>query len=248
MGSQMVMEIDKSVADRMYKTMRKAKAEWDGRATIEANRNHNRSQRVIARAYAQVFGIILTDENDGEPGGVLTRAELSRIPTLRKEIRVLHPDAPSQSAFHPRRFIGPWLTWWNGLTWRSWLIGAVMATLFFTAFGIIETAKAAWWFVTLPVRHPHGFWMVVRVYSAFLFAGVLLYWVGRLCGPVKAKEEAPTTPMPVRSGVSDGRYGPYAIQDFREQNPFGDATLARKQEILRALQGQAGGFAPKFED
>jgi len=62
---------------------------WASKATIPFAPNYSPETRLLQHAYAQVYGVSLTDEN-----GALTRAQLARLPDLCSQIRALHPDAP----------------------------------------------------------------------------------------------------------------------------------------------------------
>ena len=52
----------------------------------------------------------------------------------------------------------------------------------------------------------------------------------------------------LKRAVRGIKNGPAAISDFHERQPYGDAALASKDEIGRALTSSASSFTPKFED
>jgi hypothetical protein len=80
--------------DTMRAAMRHIAEQWGGVATISPNQNLSRAERLLARAYAEVYGIALDDQNEGFRPTALTLAELARIPALCEEIRARHSDAP----------------------------------------------------------------------------------------------------------------------------------------------------------
>jgi hypothetical protein len=76
--------------DEQYRDAMKYIAKhWGGEAFIHPNPDTSREFRLKSLAYAEVYGIKLTDEN-----GPLTKAELALLPALCREIRATHSDAP----------------------------------------------------------------------------------------------------------------------------------------------------------
>ena len=235
--------IDKELADQMSVLVAKILGNWDSSTKVLAPPGCDCHKRVVARAYAQVFDFPFIDENDDLPGGALTKAELARLPALRREVRRIHPGAPRASVTAIQKL----RRWSKTRPARNVGIAVGMATLFFVAFGFVAPAKVAWWFTTFPFRHPHFTWLMIRAAAGVTFFGIILVWMEMKGWLEWMKTEAPKG-VPVASGVADGRYGRYAIEDFRERSPFGDASLAQKQQVAQALLGSNGGFAPTFED
>ncbi len=54
----------------------------------------SRAERLLAHAYADVFGVALDDRNEGFRATAFTSADLARLPALCAEVRAKHPDAP----------------------------------------------------------------------------------------------------------------------------------------------------------
>jgi hypothetical protein len=91
-------EIEPS-AEAMRATVLHIAAQWEAKATLgidEENTSTSREYRLRMRAYAEVYGIELTDQSDVYRDLAFTKAELARLPELRREIRVTHRDAPPE--------------------------------------------------------------------------------------------------------------------------------------------------------
>lgn len=76
--------------------------QWGGRAVIPMSASTSREFRLQARAYAEVFGIQLDDANETFRALALTKAELARLPELRRSIRAAYPEAPPERAGEAR--------------------------------------------------------------------------------------------------------------------------------------------------
>lgn len=226
-------------------------AERWGIVNLQPNPELDREWRMRIRAYAEAYGVAFDDLNDDGPGGPLTRAELAQLPALRREARAGHLAEivvfrllyPVWRVFHVG---GSTLAVVLGFPFRRWviltvLIGAALYLLLGVACGFASPAafghavfgrgvEAYHW----AQANPHQVWRLARMLAGIGFAGLLLrvwLWLTEPPAPTNA-------PVPVRR---------LEIENFREQSAFGDASLAQKQQVARALRGQ-GGFAPKYEE
>jgi hypothetical protein len=125
----------------------------------------------------------------------------------------------------------------------------LLYVLFGFAFGFATpvhfAAVAARWMIA----HPAEDWLGVRIVAGLLFAYAALACLFILSEPNQQYVQAVPTPPPAPPTANVGNgFGRYAIQDFRERSAFGDASLAQKQEIARALQGHNVPHRPLFED
>ena len=260
MSSQTVVLIDRPTANVMRAAMAKAADEWNGTIKVEAGPDTNRNQRLIARAYAQMFGITLTDDNDSIPGGALTRSELARLPALRDEIRALHPEARilnkavngtgkllvNGSVASLRGAVEVLLPFIAApLALRKIAVYVPLMYVFFgLAFGFGTPFHYAGVMLRWIIEHPSDTWLGVRILTGLMFA----YMVVGCIRVLTLKEEVDARPVGGVGSDNGNGYGQYAIQDFREASPYGDASLAQKQVIARALQGHNVSNAPRFED
>ena len=80
--------------EALHAAMKHIAQHWNGEATIPLDDTMSHEDRLRARAYAEVYGINLTDTNESFLALSLTAAELARLPQLRAEIRATHADAP----------------------------------------------------------------------------------------------------------------------------------------------------------
>lgn len=71
---------------------------WGGAAIIPQDAGWSREERLLARAYAHVWGVDLDDRNELALPLSLTKAELDRLPAIVAAIRARHPDAPPARA------------------------------------------------------------------------------------------------------------------------------------------------------
>jgi hypothetical protein len=138
---------------------------------------------------------------------------------------------------------------------RSWASDRRVRKAILTAIGLYVLFGIAWGFDTpihfskialhWGIRHPHTVWHATRILSGSGFVLWVLIIVSRFLDrhrppePVYVPPPAPSPPpVPVRR---------YEIENFRQKNAFGDASLAQRNQIARALLGN-GGYAPTFED
>ena len=80
--------------EALHAAMKHIAQHWNGEAAIPLDDTLSHEDRLRARAYAEVYGIKLTDTNESSLALRLTAAELARLPQLRAEIRATHADAP----------------------------------------------------------------------------------------------------------------------------------------------------------
>ena len=69
---------------------------WGGAAMIPADPRISVSDRLWARAYAEVYGVRLDDANELFTATALTADQLAGLADLRRQIRATHPDAPPE--------------------------------------------------------------------------------------------------------------------------------------------------------
>jgi hypothetical protein len=80
-------------ANTMRDWVKFVKTKWGGGIVVKAgNGATSRRWRLIARAYAEVYGLNFTDEDEQKFEHSLTTAELSCLPELRRRIRAYHND------------------------------------------------------------------------------------------------------------------------------------------------------------
>lgn len=101
--------------------MLKTKIERQNHCQLEADPTLSRDTRLLARAYAGVYGVRYDDMND-RLAGPLTPFEHLKLPRLRREIRKMH-ELP-----HPIRM------WWIMHPW-AWIEALVLLGLFMVVFG-----------------------------------------------------------------------------------------------------------------
>jgi hypothetical protein len=88
------IEQDQASPEALRAAMKHIAGNWQGRAVLGLDEHMSREERLRMRAYAEVYGVELTDLNDSFLPLALTVAELARLPELRQQIRDTHQDAP----------------------------------------------------------------------------------------------------------------------------------------------------------
>jgi hypothetical protein len=218
--------------------------------TIELKHNPSiaRRERLRIRAYAEAYGIAFDDRNDGTPDGPLTPEELAFLPALRSEARAGHlgeivvfriglkaNQALRLAASGAGKVLRP-LSTTTALIVFLTLAG--MYVLLGIACGFASPVDFTNFLIGWARAHPHELWHYARV-----AAGLgLLMWVFLIvvvfCNYLDALDKRQTRPAHERR---------YEIENFREQNPYGDASLAERARIARAL-GIRSDPSPQFED
>jgi hypothetical protein len=217
-----------------------------GNVNIQRNETIDRELRLNIRAHAEAYDIPLVDENDKGPDGPLTAEELARLPELCREIRAGHHaeialfrvkygSRRSVRAFcaSVRKFAG------KNLTPKNLLLGAALYVLFGIGFGFGTPFDLGTGAIDWARENPDIVRQLARLVAILLFFGVVFTSVvSRLMEMDERARRAAFHP-PNRN---------QEIQNFRENNPFGDASLAEKEKIMRALLAPDDNSTPKFEE
>lgn len=104
----------------------------------------------------------------------------------------------------------------------------------FVAFGFVPALRVLWAVISFPVAHFHLFWAIVRA-LAMCACGLAL--VAAYCVLFGRDRVGPATAAPSQP-----------VAAYRENSPFGDAALAQREQLSRALMGSGGYARPTFED
>jgi hypothetical protein len=80
--------------EALHAAMQHIAQHWSGEASIPYDAAASRTDRLLMRAYAEVYGVQLDDSNDCFAHLAFTRDELARLPALRAEIRATNSDVP----------------------------------------------------------------------------------------------------------------------------------------------------------
>jgi hypothetical protein len=265
---QNLVKVGEAVTPGMRAKLLEGVRLW-GAVSISRNDAVSRQQRLGMRALAEVYGIALTDNNDRGPGGPLTAGELASLPALRRQIRANHRFGiwTFRAGRALRQFLDFALFASRSIA-ISLLEGPALKALavvggLYVLFGLgwdfglafRVAAHAVGWTQLHPDVVSGELKLAARI--AFFFAVYMLTMVylvyPYLLEPSGTalvalwrwrKKPAPPAAPIVKAPVQR----PYEIENFSERSAFGDASLAQKNQIARALQGNGGGFAPKFEE
>jgi hypothetical protein len=91
--NEIIAKYNAGEAHTMRDWVRFVKTKWGGGVVVKSsNGATSRRWRLIARAYADVYGLNFTDEDEQKFEHSLTTAELSCLPELRRRIRAYHKD------------------------------------------------------------------------------------------------------------------------------------------------------------
>jgi hypothetical protein len=214
--------IDADIADALRTAMDLAATEWGGVLIIPAG--VSRAERLIARAYGQVFDVEIRDANDEVAGEQLSPRELRRLPRLRATIRYFHPHEGVE-----QNLLEDLIDLLMFRVQPLWLNAFTLVVLMQFPALIGVGAYEAWRDRSISPPDSSSIWFL-GLLVAVCFGGFL----------EMAKDYKPVSTRP--SQPSEG------IENFREKSAFGDASLAQKQAIARAMMGQQLAGAPVFED
>ncbi len=227
-----------------------AARQWGG---VELKRTHGltRYERLRIRAYAEVYGIDYFDQFDNHPGGALSPAELAYLPALRREARAGHVGEIVRFRVeqYTWRIIGAAASG-AARTFRaffSWdvLIGALIFAVVFFLLGVANGFASPIGFTNFMIgwaySHPDEVWGDAQFAALWTLTlggcGAFFMFCNHLDVIDKKYQQS-----------RHGKNHRHEIENFREQSPFGDASLAQREEIALALLGNGGGFAPQYED
>jgi predicted outer membrane lipoprotein len=229
-----------------------------GEIELKQTPGMTRDQRLNVRALAEAFGIPFTDQNDGLPGGRLTAAEVARLPALRRSALFEHFGKivlfrTMRMVRHPFRrgnYVddGIFRRLFRSSVLKSALTIAALYVLIGVLCGFASPIEFSRYIFALGVAaygwalvNPDFMWKLTRLLAGFAAFGILIaLWARYENGRDRG---IPVAPIPAAAPARR-----YEIENFRERSAFGDASLAQKREVARALLGSGGDFAPKFED
>jgi len=196
----------------------------------------SRQSRLMTRAYADVYGLDLIDEDETQFAHALRSHELACLPRLRHQIRAYHKDAPWIPASIKRGIAFSVRL----MTQRVLpLAGAV------TAFGVLLLVLYSIGFTDEPVIHTNG-----QTIAGVAF--LVLVAVAGFGGLVVALFVLVMALNALTGGLlGDG--GPNAaparrVYPRKSDTTYGDARAADDWEIDEALRDRTGGFNPIFKD
>lgn len=143
----------------------------------------------------------------------------------------LSESAPSNEEYE----VEAWLAQWSG-----WLVGVGMLVLFMIAFGPAAPFQIAFAIILAPFEHPHATAWVIRISAGVLFVWSCHALVERFGEPGGTSVPAPAS--------TPNRFGPGAINNYRDFGAHGDATTAEAQAIAENLTAISDQQTPKFKD